>query len=230
MNCLSYVVVRRRPWCWRRLWTVLVICLIIETSYFAHTYIFDYFTCVENHLWEHPFISNLQTPEIPALSMASPVYQYWQARLHWLSRDKFPPVPPVLLQIPVAARKAVTQWFPPLQDSLPTVLKEFHQWASLQPRSDQYCSSLTNDYCRHENCSMHSNTVALLWCLDDTHFPSMEALNLFLVTIFHICKPYRNRQGNTVSVSKRSWKLSLSQFCWICIKIEKYKLFFNLVL
>ena len=52
---------------------------------------------------------------------------------------------------------------------------------------DQYFSSLNNDYCRHENCcSMHSNMVAMLWCLDDTHFSYMEAWNLFLVTIFHI--------------------------------------------
>ena len=51
----------------------------------------------------------------------------------------------------------------------------------------QYFSSLTNDYCRHENCcSMYSNTVAMLWCLDDTHFPYMEAWNLFLVKNFHI--------------------------------------------
>ena len=54
-------------------------------------------------------------------------YHHWQARLHQLSRDKFPPVPLVHLQLPVAARKAVTQWFPPLQDGQPTALGEFHQ-------------------------------------------------------------------------------------------------------
>ena len=50
---------------------------------------------------------------------------------------------------------------------------------------DQYFSSLTNDYCRYENCcSMHSNVVAMLWCLDDTHFPYMKACNLILVKNF----------------------------------------------
>ena len=52
---------------------------------------------------------------------------------------------------------------------------------------DQYFNSLTNDYCRHENCcSIHSNMVAMLWYLDDTHFPYMKEWNLILITICHI--------------------------------------------
>ena len=79
---------------------------------------------------------------------------------------------------------------------------------------DEYFSSLTNDYCMHENCcSMHSNMVAMLWCQDDTYFPYNEARNLILVTISIYGKPYRNWLGNTVPVSKRSGKLFLSQFC-----------------
>ena len=51
-------------------------------------------------------------------------------------------------------------------------------------QSDQYFSSLTNDYNYPVNCcSMHSNAVAMLWCLDDTHIPYLETWNLFLVTI-----------------------------------------------
>ena len=41
---------------------------------------------------------------------------------------------------------------------------------------DQYFSSLTNDYSRLGIClSVHRNAVAMLWCLDDTHFPYKEA-------------------------------------------------------
>ena len=35
------------------------------------------------------------------------------------------------VQFPVAARKAVTQWFLPIQDGQPVALKEFHQQGSL---------------------------------------------------------------------------------------------------
>ena len=51
-------------------------------------------------------------------------------------------------------------------------------------QSGWYFSSLTNDYLRPANCwSVHSNMVARLWCLDDTHFSYKEAKNLFLVKI-----------------------------------------------
>ena len=82
---------------------------------------------------------------------------------------------------------------------------------------DQYFSTLTNDYNYPVNCySMHSNMVARLWCLNDTHIPFLEIWNLFLVTILHIWQPRINWLGNNVSVSNRSGKLFLSQFSQIC--------------
>ena len=78
-------------------------------------------------------------------------------------------------------------------------------------QSDQYFSSLTNDYNWLVNCcSMYSNMVALLWCLDDMDYPYLEIWNLFLVTIVHIWQICRNWLVNTVSVSNRSGKLSES--------------------
>ena len=80
---------------------------------------------------QHTFNSNPQTPEIPALPMASLVLPSLTSKATPTEQGQIP-----TSSIPVAARKAVTQWFPPLQDSQPAALKEFHQWGSLQPRSD----------------------------------------------------------------------------------------------
>ena len=48
---------------------------------------------------------------------------------------------------------------------------------------NQYFSSLTNDYTKSGICcSMHSNAVAMDWCLDDTHIPYVVTKILFLAT------------------------------------------------
>ena len=47
-------------------------------------------------------------------------------------------------------------------------------------QSDQYFSSLNNDYSQLGSCcSMHSNAVAMLWYLDDIDCPYLENLFLF---------------------------------------------------
>ena len=111
---------------------------------------------------------------------------------------------------------------------------DMHQVKSPQNilnQSDQYFSTLTNDYNYSVNCcSMHSNVVAMLWCLDDTHIPYLEIWNLFLVTIFHIWQLRRNWLGNTGSVSNRSGKQFLSQFSQICFRIVKCNNYFKFIL
>ena len=75
-------------------------------------------------------------------------------------------------------------------------------------------SSLTNDYCRHEECwSKHSNVVAMLWCLDDTHLPYEEAWNLFLVTICQIWSCTQDWVREYFICVQKVWKTVFGQVC-----------------
>ena len=76
---------------------------------------------------QHPFNSNLQTPEIPDLPMASPVLPSLTSKATLTEQGLIPTSSTsVHLHLPVAAR-TVTQWFPPFQGGQPAALKEFHQ-------------------------------------------------------------------------------------------------------
>ena len=76
---------------------------------------------------QHPFNSNLQNLEIPALPIASPVLASLTSKATLSEQGQIPTSSTGASKLPIAARKAVIQWFLPLQDSQPTALKEFHQ-------------------------------------------------------------------------------------------------------
>ena len=73
----------------------------------------------------HPFNSNLQGPEIPALPVDNPVPPALTSKVHCLQQDTFLSVPPVCLNLP---SQVVIQWkFHPLQDDPANQTKGFHQ-------------------------------------------------------------------------------------------------------